>query len=142
MSDFTFDKNCNQKGLLQEHLAQLIDGLMMSVSFNPGLVGYKYLQEALLINYKCGEVKLSKRLYPYLAEKYGVSWESIEHAIRTLIKDCFCYGDLRRLNDIFHCKIIDDVYVPTNGEFISKVTRCLRHWVQAGATDMLPAFDS
>lgn len=137
MLDLAYDNNCSDNELSAEQLSQLVEGLMLSVSFNPSLIGYKYLYEALIISYKYGDKKLSTELYPLLAKKYKVSWESIEHAIRTSIRDCYCFGDLRKLNDIFHCKIIDDVYVPTNGAFISKVTRLLHHKVKSGEAERL-----
>lgn len=106
-----------------------VERLLLYLSFKTNLIGSRYLCEALtecLLDANRTRKKLSTELYPPIAERHGISVEGVERAIRTAIRDCYDYGDLRKLNDIFNCRIISDKYPPTNSEFISNLTLRLR----------------
>jgi len=114
-----------------------VEKLLLTLLFKNNLVGTKYLLEAIT---ECclsssGYRTLSTEVYPKIAEKYKTSCVNIDRTIRTSIRDCYEYGDLIRLNEIFHCGMIGKKYPPTNGEFIFNVASHLRFILKNGAND-------
>lgn len=64
--------------------------------------GYKYLTCAIKL---CAENEdmltlVTKNLYPMIAEKFGVSWYSVERDIRTVIYIIWEHGNREYLNKI------------------------------------------
>ncbi len=86
------------------------------------IVGFDFLMDAMeLANNDVTLLrKLTKELYPQIAEKNGTTWQHVERGIRFAIETAWDRGD-----DDFHEKVFGYSYSrtrgrPSNGEFISR----------------------
>lgn len=52
----------------------------------PHIKGFKYIYEAIEMLKLNDEFKLTKYVYPKIAEKYNTTWSRVERAIRNAIK--------------------------------------------------------
>lgn len=70
--------------------------------------------------------RITKDLYPAVADHFGVSAGSVERNIRTVIQTFWKRGNRTLYNKISGCEVEDK---PRNGEFISTLaTYCSRHY--------------
>lgn len=93
--------------------------LLVRLSIKPNLKGYHYLKTAVRICMKDMEELngITKRLYPSIARKHGVTADSVEHAIRHAIVTAWNNGNMDVQRAIFgYCR--EDGKRPTNTEFI------------------------
>ena len=107
----------NKAKTLEEIVADTIE----SIGIFPNVRGYEYLQEAVLLTLrdKTYVKNVTTRLYPAIAEKYGVSKTKVESAIRNAIKKSF-----NEANNGNHKKIFGEAYYslkakPTNSTAIA-----------------------
>lgn len=123
----------------KEKLEILVHNLLYSVSFKTSLAGCKYLCEALVAYCMCDSAHktLSRDVYPVLMQKHNAKRSSIDRDISTAIKNCFDYGNMRKLNEIFGCRMVDDVYPPTNLEFIANLGARIKLIAEHGDADNL-----
>lgn len=62
--------------------------LLKDLGVRPELEGYRYIKYALLLLIeKEGNLKITKQTYPMVAEKFGVTPQSVERSIRHCIQD-------------------------------------------------------
>lgn len=90
--------------------------------------GYHYLRTAILEavnNYQLLEC-ITKRLYPFVAEKYNTTSSRVERAIRHAIEIAWSRGNTEVLNSFFGYTVDTFRGKPTNSEFIALVTDKLR----------------
>jgi len=66
---------------------------------------------------------VTKELYPEIAEQYEISWESVEHAIRTAVNVCWERGNRGLLNEIAGYELRRK---PTASEFIGMISFYIR----------------
>lgn len=96
------------------------------IGFNTKHKGFIYIREAALIRYKYNEVhNLSKDIYPFISEKYKVSPESVERAIRNAIDHAWnskYFGNIETNYGLYYQK--DEK--PSNSVLISTVVDILR----------------
>lgn len=128
----------------KETLEMLVKHLLLSVSFKTSLAGCRYLCEAL-VEYCLQDTAhqtLSRDVYPVIMQKHNVKRSSIDRDISTAIKNCYDYGNMRKLNEMFGCKMVDDTYPPTNLEFIANVGARIKLAIERGDADNLLAVPS
>lgn len=84
------------------------------------LSGYKYLREAveLVITDDVYRLKINKKLYPKIAEKFGNTPTGVERAIRYACEMSADRGNYNLLCDVFGSTISADRGRATNKEFI------------------------
>lgn len=85
--------------------------------------GYHYLREGIRLVYQEPQMinRITKELYPGIAEKFGTSASKVERAIRHAIEVAWTRGKIENLNALFGYNIYGKNDKPTNGEFIALV---------------------
>lgn len=99
--------------------------LLRRIGMRATYTGYNYLAYAISLTYTNQDYlrKVTKNLYVVIGEKYGVSSQCVESAMRTLITNYWnLYGD-RILSKILGYPIYDK---PTSSEFVSILSDFLR----------------
>lgn len=90
--------------------------------------GYQYLQRAILMAMKDGEMihSMTKSLYPDIAKYYTTTASCVERAMRHAIEITWSRGDPSILYQYFGNTISGGRGKPTNGEFIAMIADQLR----------------
>ena len=88
------------------------------------LKGYKYLQMAIALCTKNEDFlyKLTRRLYPKIAEEYQVTYLSVERSIRNAINITFNRGN----KDIFSKYFGNINKPPKNSDFIATIVEAIK----------------
>ncbi len=94
---------------------------LLEIGIPANLQGFKYLREAIMYIVRDPSYKrrVTKRLYPMIAEKFEVSLSIVERAIRHAIDVAVARGGIASLNRIFDYPVCDSDYKPTISELIS-----------------------
>lgn len=105
--------------------------LLHEIGIPANLCGHEYLREAVLMVANENEVygKMTKIVYPSIAEKYSKSSSSVEKAIRTALDVAWMRGKTDLLDEIFGFTVNIQKGKPTNSEFIA----LLADYVVSGA---------
>ncbi|MBO8125899.1 MAG: sporulation transcription factor Spo0A [Firmicutes bacterium] len=103
--------------------------LVIQIGIPPSLKGYNYVKDAILIvlenpAYLTG---VTKKLYPYIAEKYGTTAGVVERALRSAIEYAWMHGDPDYLYSLFGSTIKSSKGKPTNTAFIARVADLLKY---------------
>jgi two-component system response regulator (stage 0 sporulation protein A) len=90
--------------------------------------GYKYIKDSVIETYYNPSImdKITKDLYPFIANKYNTTISRVEGAIRHAIEISFRRGNLDTIYDMFGHSIDMDKSKPTNSSFISTIAEQLR----------------
>ena len=70
--------------------------------------------------------KITKELYPGIAEKFDTTSSKVERAIRHAIDVAWNRGRIQNMNEVFGIDIYKANDRPTNGEFIALIADRLR----------------
>ena len=94
---------------------------LQKLSVPKHLKGYQFLQDAIVMAVEDMDVvnAMSKVVYPVLAQKYGTTPHSIEHAMRYAIIQLWDLGDLKELQSFFGYTVSPMRAVCTIAEFIA-----------------------
>lgn len=87
--------------------------------------GYKFVRDSIIfsIEHEHEVYRITKSVYPAIAEKYGTSPACVERSIRSAITSSWRRADRNAIFDIFGNA---DYGRPTNGEFIAAVAEKVR----------------
>lgn len=109
-------------------LENKITELMHELGIPAHIKGYQFLREAIaLVVDDMGMLgKITKQLYPTIAEKYATTPSRVERAIRHAIEVAWSRGKTDTLTKMFGYTIQIDRGKPTNGEFIAMIADKLR----------------
>lgn len=103
-------------------------GIMHELGIPAHIKGYLYLREAIVM--VVGRVDLlsrvTKELYPTIAEKYVTTPSRVERAIRHAIEVAWDRGNMDFIQKVFGHTISQEKGKPTNSEFIAMVADRLR----------------
>ncbi len=103
--------------------------LLINLGISLSLSGHRYICTAVNIYHSLGltarRIKITKDIYPEVANYYGTTSQCVERSIRHAVEICFMRGDLKLINKIFGSAISESKGKPTNGEFIATLT----HWL-------------
>ena len=104
-------------------LDRRIHNLIYSLGIYPGVKGYEYIKEALLMSVNDTTVlsKIMDKVYIPISIKYNVTPRSIERAIRHAITRS-CNLENEYIYEMFGCMINSKKQKPTNKEFLSSLT--------------------
>ncbi len=85
--------------------------------------GFQYLREAITLAVEDRTLlhRITKGLYPAVAERYGSTPEQVERAIRTAIEAAWTRGDLDALHQLFQHSVDQEKGKPTNASFIARL---------------------
>ena len=104
--------------------------LLKKMGTKPGLLGWKYLNEAvdLVIEEPMAIDGITKILYPTIAKKFGTTPTRVERAIRHAIEKSYYGLPLDMVRQIFgNTMAHGDATKPTNKEFIAAVAQVVAH---------------
>lgn len=104
-----------------------ITAALLELAIPPRLIGFDYLEKAILLYYEDPTQTLTKEIYPSVGKSYNPSASSyqVERQIRTAINEAWRDRDDSAWNCYFPQGITEK---PTNGKFISMVARFVQLW--------------
>lgn len=101
---------------------------LMKLGFNVGSIGFDYLKEA--IDYCIDDESLldgiTTRLYPKVAERFGVKPTVVERGIRGIIGRTYESGGLLEINTLYNKIIYNNDIKFSNSEFIALMVYRIR----------------
>ncbi|MGM9834758.1 MAG: sporulation initiation factor Spo0A C-terminal domain-containing protein [Bacilli bacterium] len=86
--------------------------------------GYQYIREGIYELFTTGNksTKITKELYPHIADMFNTTPSRVERAIRHSIEVSWSRGDYEVMESIFGNSVDFERAKPTNSEFLSSVT--------------------
>jgi two-component system response regulator (stage 0 sporulation protein A) len=120
--------NKNEQTMLTTDLEVIVTDIIHQLGVPAHVKGYHYLREAIvssILNKSLLE-SVTKKLYPYVAEKFDTTPSRVERAIRHAIEIAWDRGNLDTINAFFGYTVNTCKGKPTNSEFIALVTDKLR----------------
>ncbi len=104
-------------------LDEKISNIFVTIGVPPHIKGYKYLREGIKMTVEDQSIinRVTKELYPKIAEKFQTSASKVERAIRHAIEVAWNKGRTDAVSSIFGAKVYIGNERPTNSEFIALV---------------------
>ena len=101
-----------------------ITNLLHEVGIPAHIKGYSYLRTGILQTYKNPDYigRITKVLYPEIAQKYKTTGSRVERAIRHAIEVAWTRGNIDVIDEIFGYTISASKAKPTNSEFIAMIS--------------------
>lgn len=101
-------------------IASEVGSLLHDLGIPSNIRGYEYIREGIMILYGDDTVssKITKSVYPLIAEKYQTTTTRVERAIRHAIEISWVRGDIELMENLFGNSIDVERSRPTNGEFL------------------------
>lgn len=117
-----------QNTVTEQDIIKYITDRMLNLGISANLKGYYYIRDAVMMSVLEMERldKITTRIYPDVAKKYGTTSSSVERAIRHAIEISFLKGNLEIFEEIFGYTIDSEKGKPTNSEFIALVSDHVR----------------
>lgn len=90
--------------------------------------GYQYIRKGIIYIYTNPYIigRITKELYPKIAEAFGTTASRVERAIRHAIEVSWNRGDYEYMEELFGHSVDYDKAKPTNSEFIATVADKLK----------------
>ena len=103
-----------------------VDKLLYQMGFTSNYVGYWYIRYALELCDKDPMImtRIKKDLYPSIAQKFCVTEDSVERAIRRLIGISWKNEGRQAMEKLLHRHLPEP---PSNGRFISALSVYIHH---------------
>lgn len=97
--------------------------IFISIGIPAHIKGYQYLREGIKATVEDPTIinSVTKKLYPFIAEKYDTTPSKVERAIRHAIGVAWGKARIDVINSIFGSKVYLGVEKPTNSEFIALI---------------------
>jgi two-component system response regulator (stage 0 sporulation protein A) len=113
---------------LQVMLESDIMKIFASLGISAIAGGYRYLRDAVILAVTEPQVmnRVTKDLYPVIAEKYEATKDNVERQIRRAIEIGWGRADLQAISRYFGYTIDGQKGKPTNSEFIAQIADYLR----------------
>ena len=104
-------------------LEERISHIFISIGIPPNIKGYNFLREGIKYAVEDPSIinKITKELYPKIAERFDTSPSKVERAIRHSIEVAWNRGRIDAINAIFGVRVYIGTEKPTNSEFIALV---------------------
>jgi len=102
--------------------------IFASIGVSANLQGYQYLKDAIMMtieNPKCVN-RVTKLLYPKIAEKMETTPCRVERGIRHALENAYTKGKLVNLNKILGVDAFSEKEKPTNTEFVALVADVIK----------------
>ncbi len=112
----------------QTTLDEKITSIFLTIGIPAHIKGYPYLREAVKMSINDISIvnKITKELYPGIADKFQTTPSKVERAIRHAIDVAWNRGRIQNMNEVFGIDIYKANDRPTNGEFIALIADRLR----------------
>jgi two-component system response regulator (stage 0 sporulation protein A) len=126
--DINSNFNKSDNSLPLNDLEIIVTDIIHQLGVPAHVKGYHYLREAIVssITDKSLLESVTKKLYPYVAQKFSTTPSRVERAIRHAIEIAWDRGNLDTINSFFGYTVNTCKGKPTNSEFIALVTDKLR----------------
>lgn len=127
IKSFTNDTECTPTKAEKAYAAEVITGnIIKNVGIPVSISGYKFIRDSIIFSLEHeNEIsRVTKSVYPAIAEKYGTKSSNVERSIRTAIETAWNKPDKAAAIDIFGNSYIENK--PTNGEFIAVIADKVR----------------
>ncbi|MBQ8164441.1 MAG: response regulator [Clostridia bacterium] len=113
----------------QRRLIVKITQLLHDMGIPAHLCGHDYLRDAIMMVMDSHEIsgRMTKEIYPEIANKYKKSPQSVERAIRTALDVAWTRGKTELINEIFRFTVNIQKGRPTNSEFVSLIADYLNY---------------
>lgn len=104
-------------------LDEKISNIFITIGIPPHIKGFSYLREGIKLAVGDPTIinKVTKELYPQIAQKYATSSSKVERAIRHAIEVAWNRGRAEAISSIFGARVYIGNERPTNSEFIALV---------------------
>ena len=108
-------------------LSNSISNIFLRAGIPANIRGYHYLKEAVRLVFYEPQIitKITKNLYPRIAERYSTSAFKVERAIRHAITVAWERGKFENFNLMFGYKVCEKNYKLTNSELIALIAEKL-----------------
>lgn len=103
-----------------------VTNILLSLGFKANHDGCKYIREAVLMLLKTPDQRMTKELYPAVAEIFGCSGDNVERSGRSAVKYAFLNGDPQIWRLYFRPDKNGVLRRPTNGVLIARIAAVLR----------------
>lgn len=104
-----------------------ITDIIRSMRIPTKIKGYHYLRAAILITLCENKINMiTKEIYPVVAQKYDSTPSRVERDIRHAIKIAWDNSSTQVLDCYFGYSVYNSLNRPTNSEFISTISDCIR----------------
>ncbi|MGI6663550.1 MAG: sporulation transcription factor Spo0A [Bacillota bacterium] len=105
-----------------------VTSIMHELGIPAHIKGYLYLRDAIIMVVDRVDLlsKITKELYPTIAQKYTTTPSRVERAIRHAIEVAWDRGNMEFIQKVFGHTISQEKGKPTNSEFIAMVADRLR----------------
>ena len=109
-------------------LEKYVTKILLGLGVPAHLSGYRYIREAVLISVTDMEAvnRVTKYLYPEIAEIYNTTPTKVERAVRTAIEASWARGSCGLMEDIFGYSSDSGRKRPTNSEYIACIADKVR----------------
>ncbi|MDR3271275.1 MAG: sporulation transcription factor Spo0A [Peptococcaceae bacterium] len=107
-----------------------ITEILFFVGVPAQIKGFQYLREGIKMVMENPKLinRITRELYPMIAQKFGATSTKVERAIRHAIKVAWSKNKLEKLNQLFGVQIYCRNEKPTNGELIALIADSLMVW--------------
>lgn len=104
-------------------LDEKISNIFITIGVPPNIKGFSYLREGIKLAVNDPSIinKVTKELYPKIAEKFATTSSKVERAIRHAIEVAWNRGRSDAISSIFGARVYIGSERPTNSEFIALV---------------------
>lgn len=105
-----------------------VTALLREFGIPANVKGYDYVRQAIMLCLKDRSMvdKITKALYPGVAQMFDTTAPRVERAIRHAIELAWERGNLNLINNIFGYTVSNSKGKPTNSEFIALVADTVR----------------
>lgn len=109
-------------------LEKYVTKILLGLGVPAHLSGYRYIREAVLISVTDMEAvnRVTKYLYPEIAEIYNTTPTKVERAVRTAVEASWLRGSCRLMEDIFGYSSASGRKRPTNSEYVACIADKVR----------------
>ena len=109
-------------------LEKYVTKILLGLGVPAHLSGYRYIREAVLISVADMEAvnRVTKYLYPEIAEIYNTTPTKVERAVRTAVEASWLRGSCRLMEDIFGYSSASGRKRPTNSEYVACIADKVR----------------
>lgn len=124
----------NKKMIYRQRYLSRISDLLVLTGFPAGLIGYKFIREAILLTVEKPNllVGMTKYIYPEVAKKFNTTAFCVERSIRHAIEITWARSRVHKINELYNIELFDEKRKPSNGEFMTVIADKVRAEIDFG----------
>lgn len=107
------------KGMIEQSATDTL----LCIGIMPNLKGYTYIRDAIImfLDNKKNDTRITKYLYPEIAQKYNSTPGSIDRSMNHAIKSLWNSRKYIKINELFGVEVFKENDYPTNARFIATI---------------------